>query len=94
CQRFETTSAPAAILAVLTIHCSTPPHICAAHRTKLGLWLVLIFKAIKTPSPQSIFFLISTPISIPLNLDPFPQPSNPHPRPLSFSRRGVADRPG
>ncbi|HOK99686.1 MAG TPA: hypothetical protein PLD12_11140, partial [Bacteroidales bacterium] len=34
CQRFETTSAPAAILAVLTIHCSTPPRICATHRKK------------------------------------------------------------
>jgi len=49
----------------------------------LGLWVVLNFKAVKTSSPQSIYFLISTPAAVLLSSPPAP---------LLFKERGA--RPG
>ncbi|MEJ5265917.1 MAG: hypothetical protein WHT29_11430, partial [Bacteroidales bacterium] len=66
--------APAAILAVLTIHCSTPPRICATHRTTLRCWVVLIFKAVKISSPKAYLLLISTPAAVLFILTPIPSP--------------------
>ncbi|HOK51273.1 MAG TPA: hypothetical protein PLF75_05230, partial [Bacteroidales bacterium] len=64
--------------------------ICAAHRTTLGFWVVLIFMAVNTAFPQANLLLISNPAAVRLNLIPSPSLflSSP-PAPLLEKERGA-----